>query len=357
VEASDKRPAFAEELDSRARQILRAVVQEYVETGEPVASSQLAGQRGIVLSPASVRAVLADLEALGFIDKPHTSAGRIPTDKGYRFYAEALVRVRQLVGRDKDRIDQQYDPSRGLAPQDVLVSDTSRLLHDLTQYAGVVSTPKDDEKFRAIDFIRLREDRVLAVCVTGGGAVRNRLLTVEFPVDQEQLDHASRYLNDLLAKANSLAEVRETLTRELQSDRVRYDELASRAILLGSRALDATGTTPGVVMEGETSLLADRALAEDRERLRAMVRLLEEKERLQGLLARVAEARELTLFIGGETGLEGAEGLAFVASPYRRGPDVLGAIGVIGPTRMAYGRVIPIVEYTARALSRTFEDD
>jgi heat-inducible transcriptional repressor len=355
VDASEKRPHSADELDARARQILRAVVQEYVETGEPVASGQLARQRGIVLSPASVRAVLADLEALGFIDKPHTSAGRVPTDKGYRFYADALVRVRQLPGRDKERIDQQYDGSRSLATHDVLVTDTSRLLHDLTRHAGVVSTPRDGERFRAIDFIRLRDDRVLAVCVTGAGAVKNRLLTVDFAVDQEDLNRASRYLNDLLSSVGTLSDVRETLARELQSDRVLYDELAARALVLGARALDVGQTTPDIVVEGETSLLSDRVLAEDLERLRAMVRALDEKQRLVGLLGRVAEAKELTLFIGAETGL-GAEGLAIVASPYRRGDDVLGAIGVIGPSRMAYGRVIPIVEYTALALSRTLED-
>jgi heat-inducible transcriptional repressor len=356
VEAGDKRVYVATELDARARQILKAVVQEYVDTGEPVASGQLARQRGIVLSPASVRAVLADLEALGFLDKPHTSAGRIPTDKGFRFYADVLVRVRELVGKDKERIDQRYDATRGIAPHDVLMTDTSRLLHDLTRYAGVVSLPKDGERFRAIDFIRLRENRVLAVCVTGAGAVKNRLLTVDFPVDQNELDQASRYLNELLAQSVTLVEVRERVTQELQSDRIAYDSLAARALTLGSRALAADGERPDVVVEGETSLVTDGTLAEDLQKLRAMVKVLEEKERLLGLLSRAAEAGELTLYIGEEMGLDGAEGLAVVASPYRRGKDVLGAIGVIGPTRMSYGRIIPIVEYTAWALSRTLEE-
>ena len=315
VEGSERRLHSADELDARARQILKAVVHEYVETGEPVASGQLARQKGIVLSPASVRAVLADLEALGFLGKPHTSAGRIPTDKGYRFYADVLVKVQQIVARDKERIDQQYDPSRGLAPHDVLVTDTSKLLHDITRLAGLVSTPKDGEKFRAIDFIRLREDRILAVCVTGAGVVKNRLLTVDFSVEQEDLDRASRYLNDLLGQAGSLAEVREAVARELQSERVVYDQLAARALTLGARALDMDHSAPNVVVEGETSLLSDRVLAEDLEKMRSMVRVLEEKQRLLGLLGRVAEAGELTLFIGAETGLAGAEGLAMIDTP------------------------------------------
>jgi heat-inducible transcriptional repressor len=345
-----------DELDARSRQILRAVVQEYLETGEPVASNSLARQPGIPLSSASVRAVLADLEALGYLDKPHTSAGRIPTDKGFRFYADVLVRLKQVVGRDKELIDLHYDPARGLATPDVMLVDTSRLLHNLTRYAGIVSTPRENERFRTIDFVRLRENRVLAVCVMGSGAVKNRLLTVDFPVTQDDLDRASRYLQELLSQAQTLRDVREALARELQSDRALYDDLTARALILGSRAVDIDAGEPGVLVEGETSLAGERTLAENVEKLRALFRALQEKQQLMGLLERTALAGELTLFIGDETGLEGTEGVAVVATPYRRGEDVLGAIGVIGPSRMMYGRVIPIVEYTARMLSRTLDE-
>lgn len=353
----DNRYHPPDELDARARQILRAVVQEYVETGEPVASNTLARQPGIPLSSASVRAVLADLEALGYLGKPHTSAGRIPTDKGFRFYADVLVRFRQVVGRDKELIDSHYDISRSVATPDVMLADTSRLLHDLTRYAGIVSTPKENERFRTIDFVRLRENRLLAVCVMGSGAVKNRLLTVDFPVTQDELDRASRYLQELLAHAQTLREVREALARELQSDRALADELAARALILGSRAIDVEDTSPDVVVEGETALVGERTLAENVEKLRTLFRVLEEKQRLMGLLEKTVNAGELTLFIGDETGLEGAEGVVLIASPYRRGQDVLGAVGVIGPARMLYGRVIPIVDYTARVLSRTLDEN
>jgi heat-inducible transcriptional repressor len=352
----DNRIHPPDELDARARQILRAVVHEYLETGEPVASNALARQPGIPLSSASVRAVLADLEALGYLDKPHTSAGRIPTDKGFRFYADVLVRLRDVGGRDRELIDLQYDPARGLATPDVLLVDTSRLLHSLTRYAGLVSTPRENERFRTIDFVRLRENRILAVCVLGSGAVKNRLLTVDFLVTQDDLDRASRYLQELLSHAQTLREVREALARELQSDRALYDELTGRALVLGSRAVDIDTDSPSLVVEGETSLAGERTLAENVEKLRALFRILQEKQQLMGLLERTALAGELTLFIGDETGLDGADGVAVVASPYRRGEDVLGAIGVIGPTRMMYGRVIPIVEYTARMLSRTLDE-
>ncbi len=357
VEPGDRRTHAPDELDGRARQILRAAIQTYVETGEPVASNTLARHAGIELSSASVRTVLADLEALGYLDKPHTSAGRIPTDKGYRFYTDVLVRLKEVAGRDKEMIDFLYDPARALATPDVLVADTSRLLHSLTRYASVVSTPRDGEQFRAIDFIRLRENRVLAVCVTGAGAVRNRLLAVDFPVDQGELDRASRYLTELLASARTLGDVREALARELLSDRAMADSLSARALVLGTRALEPETAASPLVVEGELSLVAEHTVAEDLAKLRTLFRALEEKQKLLSLLEQTADAGELTLFIGMETGLQGAEGLAVIATPYRRGEEILGAIGVIGPSRMAYGRVIPIVEYTARALSRTLEEN
>jgi len=347
----------ADELDPRARAILKAVVQGYADTGEPVASNVLARQAGIALSPASVRAVLADLEALGFLGKPHTSAGRVPTDKGYRFYVDVLVRMRQVGGRDKDLIDTAFDPARTLPAADELVADTSRLLHALTRYAGVVTRSREQETFRTIDFVRLREDRVLAVCVTGTGAVRNRLLTIDRPVDQADLDRAAQYVNELLGTGRTLDDARAELALRVRAERETADSLAARALDLGTRALAAASQPSGapVLVDGESSLAADPTLG-DGERLRALFRALAEKERFAHLLERVSEAGELTLVLGEEIGLSGAENLAVVASPYGRGGERLGAIGVIGPARMAYGRIIPLVEYTAKALSRTLDD-
>jgi len=343
----------AEELDARARRILRAVVRGYAETGEPVASLTLARQPGIDLSAASVRAVLADLEALGYLDKPHTSAGRIPTEKGYRLYVDALVRLQPVGARERDVIDARYDPARGVEPADDLLARTPALLHALTRLAGVASPPDADEPVRTVEFVRLREDRVLAVCVTRGGAVRNRLLQIDFAIDQPELDRASRYLAERLreGEGGTLGALREALLAELATERARADEAARRALELGARALEPEPDRPGLVLEGGASLVQEPTLA-DVEQVRRTMRALEEKQRIASLLARAAEAGELMLFIGRETGIEGADALAVVASPYGGAGTVLGAIGVIGPARMAYGRVIPIVEYTARALLR-----
>lgn len=346
-----------DELDTRARQILRALVEEYGETGEPVASQALARQPGIVLSSASVRAVLGDLEALGYLDKPHASAGRVPTDKGFRFYANVLVRLRQVPQAQRDLIDQRLDPSRALASTDLRLTDTSRLLHALTRHAGLASTPHADERYRALDFVRLRENRVLAVFVSETGQVRNRLLTTEAAATQEELDRVSRYLKDVLGDGSTLEELRQTLQAQLLDDRARADALQAAALKLGAQALspEAPGDPVMVVVAGEASLLQDARLAADLDKLRALFKAIEDKQRLSRLLDRAAESREVTLFVGEETGLGGEGDVALVAASYGTPERILGAIGVIGPARMAYGRVIPIVDYTARALSRTFE--
>lgn len=348
-----------DELDTRARKILRALVEEYGETGEPVASQSLARQPGIVLSPATVRAVLGDLEALGYLDKSHASAGRVPTDKGFRFYADALVRMRQVPRSQRTLIDQRYDASQGLDPTDIILASTSRLLHTLTHHTGLVSTPHVQERYRALDFVRLRENRVLAVFVSESGQVRNRLLTVDFAVDQDELDRVSRYLKDVLGDGLTMPLLRDALAAQLSDDRALVDALQARALKLGVQAIapQASGAAPVmVVVSGEASLLNDARLAADLDKLRELFKAIEDKQRLARLLDRAAESGEITLFVGEETGMGGKGDVALVAAPYGTPNRTLGAIGVIGPARMAYGRVIPVVDYTARALSRTFED-
>lgn len=302
---------------------------------------------------------MSDLEALGYLDKAHASAGRVPTDKGFRFYAKALVRLRQVPQSKRLLIDERFDATKGLDPTDVMLASTSRLLHTLTQHAGLVSTPPAEETFQALDFVRLRENRLLAVFVSESGQVRNRLLTVDFEVEQSELDQVSRYLKEVIGDGQSLEGLRAALERALQDDRASIDRLQARALELGVKALapSGTGTAPVVVVvSGEASLLDDPRLSADLDKLRELFKVIENKQRLARLLEQAATSREITLFVGEETGIAGRGDIAFVAAPYGTPDRILGAIGVIGPARMAYGRVIPIVDYTARALSRTFED-
>lgn len=346
-----------DELDKRARQILSALIHEHASSGGPVPSSQLAALPGIGLSSASVRSVLADLEALGYLDKPHTSAGRVPTDKGFRFYADVLVRFRPVGSKQRELIDQSYDPRRALLPSGQRIADTSRLLHHLTRYAGLASTPRNDEQIRALEFIQLREDRVLAVLVSQNGTVQNRLLQLEQPLGQKELDEASAFFADLLGEGKSLPELREQLQIELDSERLAYDQLAAQALRLGAQLLESSDPQlPQIVLMGETALATEPTLSESVEQLRGLFRALKHKTRLNNLLFRAQEAGELTLFIGEETGLSSGASLSVVASPYSRAGEILGSIGVIGPSSMLYSRIIPLVEYTAQALSKSLDE-
>jgi heat-inducible transcriptional repressor len=377
---------MSDELDPRAQKVLRAIIQEHISGGEPVGSQALSRRSDLEVSPATIRAVMADLEALGFLEKPHTSAGRVPTDRGYRFYVDALVRLRPPGRKEKERIERAaHEPGPGPGDIERTLQDFATTLHELTRYAGVVVTPRlSSDVLRAIEFVKLREGRVLAVLVTSSGAVENRVLTLPDgeQLSQADLDRAAAALNGLLADL-PLHEVRERIVQEMARARGEYDRLLERALSLGQAALapGAPATTgagsPGLLdadalrairsvrsvsIRGQAALLEEPEFA-DVERLRALFRTFEEKEQLLQLFDRALQGRGVQIFIGAESGLGEARDLAVVASPYGTGgagaagarPTPLGTIGIIGPTRMDYARIIPLVEYTAAAIGRILE--
>lgn len=351
---------LGEQLDERARRVLEAIVADYIDLAEPVGSQSIARRPGLGVSPATVRSVMADLEALGLLEKPHTSAGRIPTSLGYRFYVDALVRVRQPAAAEQQLIERrtQGAAAQGPAVDDVL-RETSRLLHTLTSHAAVVASPKpQSERLARIDLVGLREGRVLAVLVSKAGLVQNRLL-LQPPgarLQQAELDHVAGYLNSILADL-TLSEARARLAVELQQDRARLDELRGQAISLGAAAVAIDEASQSVHIEGQASFLEEPALAQSIEKLRAVLRALEEKKGLVQVLDRVIEAQELTIFIGQDSGLAEPAEVTLVAAPYRVSGEIVGTLGVIGPTRMDYSRVIPLVELTARAMGLALEID
>src|SRR6267378_4507072 len=293
-------------LDDRTRRVLGAIVRDYIQGGEPVGSQSIARRPDVDVSSATVRAVMVDLEEMGLLQKPHTSAGRIPTAQGFRYYVDALLRVKPPLPEERQRIE----------------------------------------------LLPLREGRVLAVLVARSGAVRNRLLTLQQPLSPAQLEHAANYLNSLIAD-RTLAEAQTLLRVELDRDRRELGELQARALALGAEAV--RGTPPDVHIEGQASFLEDKSLAQDLEKVRALFRALEEKEQLLAVLDRTLAAEELQIFIGAESGIVQAD-LAIVAAPYRLKGEVVGALGVIGPTRMDYSRVIPLVELTAQTVGATLDD-
>lgn len=347
---------MAEELGKREKGVLGALVRAYISRGEPVGSSQLLREAEFDVSSATLRSVMADLEALGYLEKPHTSAGRVPTAQGYRFYVDALLQLEAPPESTQVLIQSNLSASEPSA--DGVVQDASRVLHAITRHAGVVVTPRTAALAPSrVEFIRLREDRVLAVLVVQGGQVLNRPLTVDFPVEQEELVRAANRLNELFARhpGRTVEELRGVLQRELEDEAAAQDAALQRALRLGVAAASGVGGAERVVIEGAGSLL-ERPEFADVERARAVFRALEEKGRLLALLDRVQRAAAIRVFIGAESELGAGTEVSVVASPYGTKDQVLGAVGVIGPTRMDYQRVIPLVGFTARVLSRALEE-
>ena len=353
--------ALEGKLDERARRVLAAIVTDHIETAEPVGSQVIARLPELDCSSATVRAVMADLEELGFLEKPHTSAGRIPTALGYRIYVDALVRVKQPLASEKQLIERRTQTAGAAGQQiDEVLKETTRLLHSLTRHAAVVASGRPHaERLACIDFVSLREGRVLAVLVARSGVVQNRLVVQppgERRLSQGELDRVASYLNTILGDL-TLAEARARLAHEMTLDQARLDELRSRAMALGAAAVaQAPGDEPqSVLIEGQASFLEEPALANDVTKMRALFKALEEKKGLALVLDKVIEARELTIFIGRDSGLAQPAELAIVAVPYRVSGEVVGTLGVIGPTRMDYSRVIPLVEFTARAMGAVLD--
>ncbi|HYX91821.1 MAG TPA: heat-inducible transcriptional repressor HrcA [Myxococcaceae bacterium] len=338
-------------LDERQREVLRAIVSEYIATGGPVGSSQLARRAEFDVSSATMRNVMADLEALGFLEKPHTSAGRMPTDRGYRFYVDTLVRLREPPPRDRELIQQNVVANAGI---EEALEEASRVLHFITRHAGVVVTRPSANVFERIEFVRLRENRVLAVLVSTNGQVLNKVFAIDFSITPEELVHAANYLNGLLGNA-PLEDVRARIQAEMERERTLYDELVRKALTLAQAATDIP-QSERLVIEGTGSFLDAPEFA-DVEKARALFRALEEKTKLLDLLDRVQRAKEMQIFIGSESDFSSAPEVSVIASPYGSQEGVLGAVGVIGPTRMNYQRIIPLVNFTAQVLSRVFRGD
>ena len=340
-----------EELGERAREVLSAIVREYIQTGVPVGSSSLRRVSEFDVSTATLRNVMADLEALGYLEKPHTSAGRVPTDRGYRFYVDTLVRTREPAPRERALIEQQI--GEGEAELTGKLQEASRILHALSSHAGLVLAPRPSAvRVERIEFLRLRENRVLAILIGQNGEVQNRAVALDFPITPEELVRAGNYLPELLCEA-PLEEVRGRIAAQLERDQALYDALMMKALKLGLAASAVSGGDQ-VLIEGTDTFFDAKGLA-DFERIRGLFKALEEKQQLLALLDRVQRSNELQIYIGGESAFSSVGDVAVIASPYGTADRMLGAVGVIGPTRMNYQRVIPLVNFTAQVLGRVLE--
>ncbi|MDT3679903.1 MAG: heat-inducible transcriptional repressor HrcA [Burkholderiaceae bacterium] len=331
-------------LDDRARILLKTLIERYIADGHPVGSRTLSRHSGLDLSPATVRNVMADLEEMGLITSPHTSAGRIPTPRGYRLFVDTLLVVEPLQLDETERLHDRLHPDE---PQRVL-SVAASLLSNLSHFAGVVMAPRPATMFRQVEFLRLSDRRVLLIIVAADGGVQNRILSTHRDYARDELVEAANYINAHFAGIE-FDEVRRRLQSELASLRDDITALMHKAVEASTRML-GEGDDP-LVISGERNLFGLADLTDGTSRLRRLFDLFERKTGLLQLLDASSRAEGVQIFIGGDSDLLPVDQLSVVVAPYESDGRIIGTLGVIGPTRMAYERVIPIVDITAKLVS------
>ena len=326
-------------LDDRAKLLLKALIERYIADGQPIGSRTLSRASGLELSPATIRNVMSDLEELGLIASPHTSAGRIPTARGYRLFVDTMLTVQQ-----GQFATQSLAPDQ---PQKV-ISNAANLLSSLSSFVGVVMSPRRSSVFRQIEFLRLSERRLLVIIVSPEGDVQNRVIFTEQDYSQDQLVEAANYLN-VNYKGLTIEQVRERLKNEVETLRSEIATLMQAAVAASSEAM--SDTRDEVVISGERNLLAVTDFSSDMGHLRRAFELFEEKAQLMRLLDIAGQAEGVRIFIGGESKVVPFEDLSIVSAPYEVDGQIVGTLGVIGPTRMHYDRMIQIVDITSKLVS------
>ena len=355
------RPTTPGEIDERAREIFRRIVDGYLATGEPVGSRNIARQLQIPLSPASVRNVMQDLEDLGLIYAPHTSAGRLPTEIGLRLFVDAMLEIGDVSAEEKGRIEAQVKAAAGTAErqgksfQDVL-AEASSLLSGVSRGAGLVVTTKANKRWKHLEFVRLDPAQALMVLVGEDGSLENRLLPLPPGLPASALLEASNYLNARL-RGRSLGDLRTEIETHRRAMEGELDVLTARLVESGlASATEGLDGAPQLIVRGQANLLDDVKAAEDIERLRLLFADLETKKDVIDLLSRAETADGVRIFIGSENKLFSLSGSSLIAAPFRDSQQrIVGVLGVIGPTRLNYARIVPMVDYTARVIGRMLE--
>ena len=337
-------------LDTRSAAILREIVEAYVETGEPVGSRTLSRRLPIVLSPATIRNVMSDLEDAGLLYAPHTSAGRLPTDRGLRLFVDGLLQFGDLADEEREAIAAAC-ATAGRSLEDTL-TEASSVLAGLSQAAGLVLAPKSDGAVRHVEFVALGPGRALVVLVTEDGQVENRVIETPPGLPPSALVQASNYLNARLA-GQTLAEARNRIETEMAANRSELDALSAQVVAAGIATWAGGAKGGSLIMRGQARLLADVDQIEKLAAIQALFERLEMQETMARLLELAEGSAGVRIFIGAESGVVGSSGLSMVVAPARNAQNrIVGAIGVIGPTRINYGRIIPVVDHTARVLGR-----
>jgi len=346
--ASD--PTLLTELDARSREVFQRLVESFMETGEPVGSRTLSRRMSVNLSPATIRNVMADLEHEGLLYAPHTSAGRLPTEIGLRMFVNGLLEVGAIDNDERARIETQCQSAgRSL---ETMLEEAIGLLSGLSRCAGLVVAPKTDAAIKHIEFVHLGPGRALVVIVAANGVVENRVVEVPRGLPPSALVEASNYLNARLAE-RTLDEAREAILGELETDRGLLDVLSRKVVAAGLATWTDDRTGGALIVRGQSHLLEDVNAARDLETIRALFAALEAKEQVLRMLDLVNAGEGVQIFIGAENDLFTLAGCSMIVAPYQNSRrEIVGAIGVVGPTRINYRRIVPLVDYTAKVIGR-----
>ena len=339
---------MAEELNERSQKILEAIVEDYIASAEPVGSRAITRRHGLNLSPASVRNVMSDLEEMGLLSSPHTSSGRIPTSGGFQYYIDSLLKVRDLSAAEKKQLRNSYR-FKEMNTEDVM-QEVGRVLSGLSKYTGLVMAPKfSTTVFRQLEFVRLSDKRLLVIYVSQSGMVQNKVIKANADFSHRQLEQISNYLNRELGGL-SIQQIRGKLKNELQEDRLLYDQLKKQALSLSCAALQ--DEVENQLYIAGTSLMLEQPEFATPEQMRRLIQALESKKMLIELLDRSHAANGVQVFIGSESSQVDLDGCSLITSNFSSQKGAIGTLGVIGPVRMQYSKVIPLVDFTAQLVSR-----
>lgn len=343
-----------EHLDERSKKILRELISHYCWTGEPVGSRTLSRRAKMGLSPATIRNVLADLEELGYIEQPHTSAGRVPTDKGYRFYVTHLMRSQGLNPSQKEMIESQMQNTAG-SLQDILTL-TISLLSTLSHNVALAVTPNLDKLYlENIDFVPITGKRILAILITRGGSVSNKVVDLDESISSEELVRIANYIKSEFA-GQTLPSIRKRILELMRHEQTQYDLLLKHAMVLGQKMFDLAVSQEELLINGASQIVNYPEFSDIR-RTRELLEALEEKSRIVRLLTQCIEGDGIHILIGSENMHPDLRNLSLISSPYKYRGQPMGTLGILGPTRMEYGKIVPLVDHIAKAVSSILSKD
>ncbi len=342
---------MTKELTPREKKVLQAVIMDYIQTAEPVGSRTISKKYRIELSAATIRNVMADLEEMGLLDQPHTSAGRIPTDQAFRFYVDSILQVHNLGRMEQNRIAQGLEEEK--MDTNEILRRASHLLALLSRQTGVVLAPRfSTNVFKHIEFIRLKDKKILVILVSNVGEVQNKIIESDEPCSQDELNKYAKYLTEMMGGL-SLHEAKKRIMEEMKQEKVLFDKLMYRALQLSQKALEDE-EEGNLYIEGKEFIFQSPEFA-DIEKMRHLVMAFEEKNKIIKLLDKALTAQGIQIFIGSENEFNEMQACSVIAAPYAKDNFILGTLGVIGPTRMDYSAIIPIVDYTARLVGKILQ--